>query len=132
MWHIPNNQMVFMLLKMPKYCSLKETWVSYKLVFVSKDKSVLNILREIKKSSKFRKTKKLWYQFLTFFQSQCQKFIFAGETGDQAMGPCSFEILLIFPYFLRSYEEPMFLSLKSLFNLCGNSYINFPVLQSWP
>ena len=44
---------------MPKYCSLKETWVSYKLVFVSKDESVLNILREIKKSSKFRKNKKL-------------------------------------------------------------------------
>ena len=40
------------------YWSLKETGANYKLVFASKDNSVQNIFKKIKKSSKVRQDQK--------------------------------------------------------------------------
>ena len=56
---------------MSKYWKLKETGANCKVVFVSTDNSVQNILRKIKKASKM---------ILRIFWSLEPKFISAGET----------------------------------------------------
>ena len=86
---------------MSDHCILKEIWASYNLAFVFTDNPVQNILRKNKKQKKGKQKRKTLKSHLAYLISKISN-ISAGLTGEEAVSPCSFEISLLFPYFLRS------------------------------
>lgn len=102
---------------------MKETGARCKLVFVSKSNLQHNILRNIKKSSQVRQSRKTLTSVFTYFEGQCKTFISAVKAGQQA-------VYMQFKDYPNVSLFSKILTLKSFGKSKGKSYRKFLRMES--
>ena len=80
---------------------------SWARILISKLQSWAKYLEQNREPSKTVQEKKVDIYFCVFFDRYCLSLISGRGTGHWAMFPPKFEIILIFPYFLRSVRQLM-------------------------